>query len=83
MLEFILNLEKSFVYLLGFIYEKQLRVKSFYGDDEKQLLTEFANMISSWDRFGNKQICGHNIKEFDVPYIARRMLVNGLNTSCF
>ena len=64
---------------VGFIYEKQLRVKSFYGDDEKQLLTEFANMISSWDRFGNKQICGHNIKEFDVPYIARRMLVNGLN----
>ena len=24
------------------------------------------------------QLCGHNIKEFDVPYIARRMLINGL-----
>ncbi len=56
----------------------QLRAKSFSGDDEKLLLTEFANMLNSWDKNGSKQLCGHNLKEFDVPYIARRMLVNGI-----
>ncbi len=61
--------------LLG---EDKFRVKSFAGDDEKKLLIEFAEMLKAWDPVGNKQLCGHNLKEFDVPYIARRMLVNGL-----
>lgn len=56
-----------------------LRVKSFASDDEKQLLQEFSSMLASWDPKGYKILCGHNIKEFDVPYICRRMLVNGLN----
>ncbi len=58
--------------------KKTLRVKSFFGDDEKQLLEEFSQMLHSWDKTGNKILCGHNIKEFDVPYISRRMLVNNL-----
>ncbi len=57
----------------------KLRVKSFFGDDEKVLLDEFARML---DRYTAKKsaghICGHNIREFDVPYVARRMLINGL-----
>jgi len=56
----------------------KIRVKSFASDDEKALLVDFANMLNGWDKTGAKQLCGHNIKEFDVPYIARRMLVNGL-----
>lgn len=55
-----------------------LRVKSFASDDEKLLLADFANMLNGWDKTGTKQLCGHNIKEFDIPYIARRMLVNGM-----
>ena len=54
--------------------EKYFSVKSFYGDDEKNLLQEFSELISQQHTF--KFICGHNIKEFDVPFIARRMIIN-------
>ncbi len=65
----------------GFIIDKEerfFRIKSFYGDDEKQLLSEFIEVLESWGNDKNHQICGHNIKEFDIPYIARRILINGL-----
>ncbi len=63
---------------VGFIHNTSMRVKSFAGDDEKQLLSSFISMINMWDKSGNRLLCGHNLKEFDVPYISRRMLVNGL-----
>ena len=62
---------------VGFIFNDKFRVKSFAGDDEMQVLSDFANLINKWDN-GSKLLCGHNLKEFDVPYIARRMLVNGI-----
>lgn len=58
---------------------RKLRVKSFYGDNEKELLEDFAKMLTAWDSEGKKSLCGHNVKEFDIPFISRRMLVNGLN----
>ncbi|HQS05110.1 MAG: 3'-5' exonuclease [Sphingobacteriales bacterium 17-39-43] len=53
-----------------------LRVKSFYGDDEKEVIQSFIDLL-------NKQsdsliLCAHNGKEFDFPYLCRRMLINGL-----
>mgnify|MGYP003404508970 CR=1 FL=1 len=53
-----------------------LRIKSFADDDEKELLIDFISLL-------NKQpasliLCGHNAKEFDFPYLCRRMLINGL-----
>jgi 3'-5' exonuclease len=56
----------------------KFRVKSFSGDDEKALLTDFAALLNS--RFHGNQfiLCAHNGKEFDFPYIARRMLVHGI-----
>jgi len=54
------------------------RVKSYYGDDEKQLLTEFGNLLATSFSTAQKALCAHNGKEFDFPYIARRMLINGL-----
>lgn len=55
------------------------RLKSFYGTDEKSLLTEFSLMLSKF-LVTNKEalLCAHNGKEFDFPYIARRMIINGL-----
>jgi hypothetical protein len=55
---------------------KQLRVKSFYGDDEKKLLLEFKELLET--HFYKKQhvLCAHNGKEFDFPYIARRMIIH-------
>jgi len=56
----------------------KLRVKSYFGDDERVLLSEFFDMLNRFDRGSEKYLCGHNAKEFDFPYIARRGLVNGL-----
>lgn len=55
--------------------ERQFRTKSFYGD-EKDLLLNFNQLIGS--HFSNPAfvLCGHNIKEFDIPYLCRRMLIN-------
>ena len=55
--------------------EKQLRIKSFYGDDEKVLLQEFKGLLDT--HFNKKEhlLCAHNGKEFDFPYIARRMII--------
>ena len=58
---------------------KELRMKSFYGDDEKELLVEFADMLNKHYAGPNHILCGHNAKEFDFPYIARRMLIHGID----
>jgi predicted PolB exonuclease-like 3'-5' exonuclease len=54
------------------------RLKSFYGDDEKSILTEFSAMITKFSKNREALLCAHNGKEFDYPYIARRMIINGL-----
>ncbi|MDC1211978.1 3'-5' exonuclease [bacterium] len=65
---------------VGFISQRgtmrQLRVKSYYGDDEKILLTEFADLLLKHFNGADNLLCGHNGKEFDFPYIARRMIIN-------
>ncbi len=58
----------------------QLRLKSFFGDDEKKLLQEFITTLNQMEAKNNKWcFAGHNIKEFDIPFICRRLLINGLN----
>jgi DNA polymerase elongation subunit (family B) len=64
----------------GVIREKNpyhFRLKSFFGIDEKNLLTDFAAMLTKFSK-GKKDavLCAHNGKEFDFPYIARRMIIN-------
>jgi 3'-5' exonuclease len=53
-----------------------LRVKSFSSHDEKELLIKFADLLRSQP--SNLILCAHNGKEFDFPYICRRMLINGV-----
>lgn len=53
------------------------RLKSFYSKDEKELLTSFHQFCSNLKR--KFIFCGHNIKEFDLPYICRRLLINQLS----
>ena len=66
----------------GFLTEaegkKEFRLKSFFGDDEGELLNLFANMLNSHYNKDKYYLCAHNGKEFDYPYIARRMLLNGI-----
>jgi len=67
---------------VGLIREKNpfiFRLKSFFGKDEKLLLSEFSGMLSKFSRNHKESLlCAHNGKEFDFPYIARRMIINGL-----
>ena len=58
------------------------RIKSFAGREEKPILEGFIELLNH-PHFNTPEIrlAGHNIKEFDVPYICRRALVNGVNTS--
>ena len=62
----------------GYMNGKEFRLKSFYGDDEKILLSEFAELLDKHYSNNYSLLCAHNGKEFDFPYIARRMLVNGI-----
>jgi 3'-5' exonuclease len=55
-----------------------LRIKSFAGDDEQKLLLDFCDMINSHYKNKNFFLCAHNGKEFDFPYLSRRMLVNSV-----
>ncbi len=66
----------------GFIIQKQgerfYRVKSFYDDDEKKLLSQFNQMLEKFTSHPGKRVCAHNGMEFDFPYIARRSLIHNL-----
>jgi len=57
--------------------QMSLKVKAISGDDEKTLLDEFKKII---EKYPDDQLtlCAHNGKEFDFPYLCRRMLINGL-----
>lgn len=56
--------------------ERVFRVKSFYGTEEKQILEDFKQLLEDHFSKAPHLLCGHNGKEFDFPYIARRMIVN-------
>jgi 3'-5' exonuclease len=64
---------------VGNIHQGILKIKSYYGDDEKQLLLEFAELLNKYFYKDNQSLCAHNGKEFDYPYLARRMLVHGID----
>ncbi|MCB0395252.1 MAG: 3'-5' exonuclease [Flavobacteriales bacterium] len=55
-----------------------IKIKSFAGDDEHALLNDFANLLNSHYNKPQHLLCAHNGKEFDFPYLARRMLIQGI-----
>jgi predicted PolB exonuclease-like 3'-5' exonuclease len=57
---------------------KQITIKSFAGDDEKLLLAGFAQMLQKWTNGEPRFLCAHNGKEFDFPYLSRRMIINNI-----
>ncbi|MEK7254936.1 MAG: ribonuclease H-like domain-containing protein [Bacteroidota bacterium] len=55
----------------------KVRLKSFAHHDEAQLLKDFCNLLNQYYSDPNRHfLCGHNIKEFDIPYLCRRMVVH-------
>jgi hypothetical protein len=63
---------------VGYIKNREFRLKSFYSEDEYELLKEFSEMLSKHYNPRDNLLCAHNGKEFDYPFMARRMLINGL-----
>lgn len=65
----------------GFFYNGNdgklcFKLKSFSGDDETALLRAFVEMLNTFrEKRGIFALAGHNLKEFDIPYICRRMLM--------
>lgn len=57
--------------------EVGLRIKSFFNEKESELLQDFVNLIEKFEE-QKLTLCAHNGKEFDFPYISRRLLVNGM-----
>ena len=58
--------------------EEQLRITSFHGE-EQRILTDFTQLVEEYFNQPQSLLCAHNGKEFDFPYIARRMLINGMS----
>ncbi len=54
-----------------------LRTKVYSDHDETTLLLEFKQMVEKFDA-ANLRLCAHNGKEFDYPYLCRRMLINSI-----
>ena len=67
---------------VGMLHEgsqgRSIRLKSFYHDDEETLLKQFKRLLDDHYNTQYHVLCGHNSKEFDTPYICRRMLINGI-----
>lgn len=59
--------------------EWKLRLKSIVNEDEKYLLNDFCELLSRFTaHYPDLRFCGHNIKEFDIPFLCRRMVINGM-----
>ena len=63
---------------VGFLTDTTFRLKSFYGHAEKEVLKDFAGLLNSHFNKNHHLLCAHNGKEFDFPYLSRRMLINGI-----
>jgi predicted PolB exonuclease-like 3'-5' exonuclease len=69
---------------VGYFYEDQssnvcFKVKSIYGFDEQEILHNFLQIANAFNKINTRfQFAGHNIKEFDIPYICRRLVINNI-----
>ena len=56
---------------------RHFRVTSFFGKESK-ILQDFSNLLNNHFNGPQHLLCGHNAKEFDIPFIARRMIINAI-----
>ena len=63
---------------VSFVTDKgDIKSQTFSGDDEKQVLLDSQNLLERCGKLGF-YLCGHNLKNFDIPMLAKRMVINGL-----
>lgn len=68
----------SFGIIIGNRNNFKLKIKSIYNNNEFEILSEFKQILISLQKKRQFLLCAHNGKEFDFPYISRRMLVNNI-----
>jgi predicted PolB exonuclease-like 3'-5' exonuclease len=66
---------------IGILYSDEnqnlnIRIKAIYSHNEQALLEQFVQLIREKMDESKIQLCGHNSKEFDLPYLCRRMIIN-------
>ena len=64
--------------LQGSADDRRIVLKSYADEDEYKLLKQFAEMLQKWSGDADKFLCAHNGKEFDYPYLCRRMIINSI-----
>lgn len=68
---------------VGFVHEsvtgRSIRMTSFAHDDEETLLKQFVRLLENNYNTPRHVLCGHNSKEFDIPFICRRLLIHGIS----
>jgi DNA polymerase elongation subunit (family B) len=63
---------------VGFVDPKgDKKFQTFFNSDEEQLLKEVNSLLNRVDKLGFV-LCGHNLKNFDIPVLAKRMLINNI-----
>ena len=55
----------------------EVKKQTFSGDDEKVLLTQVRSLLDRCHKL-DFYLCGHNLKNFDIPMLAKRMIINGI-----
>jgi len=74
---------KIIVISVGYItidpeWKKSFRVISYSGEDEAKILSDLFELLNAQYDKTYHRLCGHNIKEFDIPYICRRAVINNV-----
>lgn len=66
---------------MAFVLENgEVKKQTFKNDDEEKLLLEVRNLLDRCHKL-DFYLCGHNLKNFDIPMLAKRMIVNGIMPS--
>ena len=61
----------------GYIKEGEMKLTSYYGEDEVDILEKSKKLISNVGSKGYS-LCGHTVKRFDVPYLGKRLMMKGI-----
>jgi predicted PolB exonuclease-like 3'-5' exonuclease len=63
---------------MAFVMETgEVKKQTFSGDDEKELLLQVRNLLDRCHKL-DFYLCGHNLKNFDIPMMSKRMIINGI-----
>ena len=65
--------------IAGINKQNEIKVKSFFSDNEREILSDFSAFLNQYYNTDEYFLAAHNGKEFDYPYIARRMLINKIS----